>query len=134
MYFEPEKKACVQRANNEFLRRMLGGETVDGASACPVMNMGGEVRPQLPPEENRPSCDGSYRPSCDGSYRPGEDGGACPKHIHAPSLAMVYAPRQCWQNLLDPVAGWKEGSIFAELILPLEAEKRSRGTEVRPCR
>jgi hypothetical protein len=37
-----------------------------------------------------------------------------------PSLAMVYAPKQCWQNLLDPAVGLAHGSIFADLILPFE--------------
>ncbi|MBQ9760993.1 MAG: spore coat associated protein CotJA [Clostridia bacterium] len=37
-----------------------------------------------------------------------------------PSLAMVYSPIQGWQNLLSPAEGLAEGSIFTELIKPLE--------------
>ena len=126
MYSETDRRSSVRRANDEFLRRMLGGEAAEGTPFCAVMNMNGGERPQLPPEGNRPSCDGSYRP--------GEGGDACPKHIHAPALAMAYAPRQCWQNLLDPASGLKAGSMFAELILPFEAAKCHKETEVRPCK
>ena len=129
MYPEQDRRSSVRRANDEFLRRMLGGELTEGAPFCAVMNQanGTESRSQqLPPERSRTACDGSPRQN--GSA------GECPTHIHAPSLAMAYAPRQCWQNLLDPVSGLKEGSIFAELILPFEAGHCQKGTEVRPRR
>ena len=107
---------------------MMGGELTDGAPFCTVMNpdVFEPMRPQLPPEGNRPACDGTQRPDA--------NGGGCPKQIHAPALAMAYAPRQCWQNLLEPEDGLREGTIFAELILPLEAASRKKETEVRPCR
>ena len=136
MYPEKDRRSSVRRANDEFLRRMLGGELGDGAPFCAVMNpdVSAPMRPQLPPEDNRTACDGSQRPACDGGRRSDENGGECPKHIHAPALAMAYAPRQCWQNLLEPEAGLREGTIFAELILPLEVTPRKKETEVRPCR
>ena len=135
MYPEKDRRSSVRRANDEFLRRMLGGELGDGAPFCTVMNpdVSEPMRPQLPPENNRPACDGSMRPSGDGGQYPDGNGG-CSKHIHAPALAMAYAPRQCWQNLLEPEAGLREGTIFTELILPLEAVPRKKETEVRPCR
>ena len=136
MYPEKDRRSSVRRANDEFLRRMLGGELGDGTPFCAVMNsdVPERPRPQLPPEGNGPACDGSQRPSCDGMPRPDGNGGECPKHIHAPSLAMAYAPRQCWQNLLEPEVGLREGTIFAELILPFEAAKCRKETEVRPYR
>lgn len=136
MYSEKDRRSSVRRANDEFLRRMMAGDLGDGVPFCTVMNSNvseSPMRPQLPPEDNRTACDGSQRPTNDGMPRP-EGNGGCPKHIHAPSLAMAYAPRQCWQNLLEPEAGLREGTIFAELILPLEAAKCRKETEVRPCR
>ena len=127
MYPERDRSSSVRRANDAFFRRMMGGEMSEGEPFCAVMNQGGVMPvPQLPPESDRPSCDGSPRP--DGER------GDCPKNLSAPSLAMVYSPRQCWQNLLEPAAGLREGSIFADLILPFEAAKCQRGMEVRPRR
>lgn len=130
MYSEIDRRASARRANDEFLRRMLGGELNGGA--CEAMNQGVEEspRPTLPPVNNGAACDGSENGNANGN---GADRG-CPKHLHAPALAMVYAPRQCWQNLLDPMSGLEHGSIFAELILPLEAVRGCGEKEVRTCR
>lgn len=110
MYSENNRRAAYGRANDELLRRMLGG------GAIPFMQKDAENHPPLPDySHNKFGCDGAPQkedtaPSCN----------ICPTNLHAPSLAMVYAPRQCWRKLLKPEAGLKEGSIFAELILPLE--------------
>ena len=42
-------------------------------------------------------------------------------------LAMVYAPVQAWQDLYEPHAGWGRGTIFRELDLPFEGERRVEG-------
>ena len=125
MNFENNRRVSARRANDEFLRRMLDGERADRART--VMNAEPSPMPSLPQE--RPD-----RPSCDGSYPGGgaNAGGECPKHFHAPSLAMVYAPKQCWQNLLDPMSGLEQGSIFAEMILPFEGGGVRRDGECRP--
>lgn len=150
MYSENNRRASGMRANDEFLRRMLGGDLTGGE--LPVMNMeksdrsnsydfgneghgGAQMnngdRVRLSNEgsgvvgDGRPSCDGSVsggKPSCD-------DRGECPTHLHAPSLAMVYAPRQCWRNLLDPQSALNHGTLFAELVLPFEAGNKRMGTE-----
>ena len=105
------------------LNSLLGGELTGGA--LPVMNT---EPPRLPEQEGN-------GPLCDGSVGNGGAGGAsCPKEPWAPSLAMVYAPRQCWRNLLDPQSALSEGSLFAELILPLEVGNRPRGTEGKACK
>lgn len=117
MYSENNRRASVRRANDEFLRRMLGGELTHGE--IPVLNLESPVLPEMP-DGNRPSCDGSYGDM---------ENGMCPTHVHAPSLAMVYSPKQCWRNLLDLHAGLNHGSIFAELILPFEGDQNKRGTE-----
>ena len=140
MYFENNRRAPQNRADADFLRRMLGGElNGNGCDRC-------EDR------SNNRSSDRSCDRSCNRSHvenrraigeccewgaqarqedvpmRP--DGGcgcqkpcntSCPTEIPAPALAMVYSPRQCWRKLLDPAEGLKQGTIFAELVLPFEA-------------
>lgn len=115
MYSESNRRTASRRANDEFLRRMLGGElTGDG---YPVMNVTEHnTQPASPParqERDRIPCEGSN--SSDNAKAD------CPTHIDAPSLAMLYSPRQCWRNLFDPATGLSRGTIFADLYLPLEA-------------
>ena len=149
MYFENNHRAAENRADADFLRRMLGGEL--NGNRCNR-------------SDNRP-CERSGNRSCDRLYdrTPAEprrgttmgeccewtpstprvqarqemppvrpDGGcgcqkpcdtSCPTEVPAPSLAMVYSPRQCWRSLLEPEVGLKHGSIFAELILPFEGSQ-----------
>ncbi len=125
MYSEGNRRTAPGRANDEFLRRMLGGELV---GTLPVMNTTPAPRPPLPDYGgNNTACDGTRRNSQNGSC----PDNSCPTKISAPALAMVYSPRQCWQNLFDPMQGLKHGTIFAELVLPLEAGKPKNGMEVR---
>lgn len=129
MYSDTNRRAASNRTNDEFLRRMLGGEW---SGDLPVMNTSPSPRPTLPNYgENRTACDGSPRrdpvpsaPTCND----------CPTHLHAPALAMVYAPKQCWRNLLEPSMGLKKGSIFSELILPFEGDEKTceKGGQ-KPC-
>ena len=121
MYSENNRRSATQRANDEFLRRMLGGElTGDG---FPVAKLSPE--PPLHSERsasvNRIACDGTPRPNNNVAIADK----SCPTSIPAPSIAMVYAPKQCWRKLLDPAQGLSKGSIFSELILPLEAAPNS---------
>ena len=118
MYSDNGRSACVHRANDEFLRRMIGGEVVRGG--LPEVRMDLSVRPT--PPQSIPSCDGE---------NPCEE---CPTHVHAPALAMVYAPMQCWRNLFDPHLALRHGTLFAELVLPLEGCKKLGEGEVRPHR
>ena len=39
-------------------------------------------------------------------------------HSAARPLAMVYAPKQCWQSLYDNEVGHERGTIFKELDFP----------------
>ena len=132
MYIESNRRAAESRADADFLRRMLGGELNGATNSCARndSNFGRccEWRPQARQEapvrpENGCDC---QRPSCDIS---------CPKEIPAPSLAMVYCPRQCWQNLFSPEDGLKHGTLFAELDLPFEGGSyngRKEGCARRP--
>lgn len=126
MHSENTKNASLRRANDEFLRRMLGGElgrAEDVSSlGCPIpcsrRAVGGAPinkarRDPMPPPCNEGDCAHS-----------------CPKEIGAPALAMVYSPLQCWDGLLPPEKALRAGSQFAALVLPLEQDRKSRESEV----
>ena len=119
MYIESNRRAAESRADADFLRRMIGGEL----NCAPNNRMRNDAntgrccewRPQMrqeAPVGPEGGC-GCQRP-CDMS---------CPTQIAAPSLAMVYCPRQCWHKLLDPENALAHGSLFAELILPFEGRQ-----------
>ena len=138
MYFENNRRAAESRADADFLRRMLGGElngnrrnpsrdrapteTRQGVGECcewtPPQARQPQARQEMPVRPENGGC-GCQKP-CDTS---------CPTEVHAPSLAMVYSPRQCWRKLLDPAEGLKHGTIFAELVLPFEAVPKKGGKE-----
>ena len=118
MYSENRNRP-LRRTNDEFLRRMVGGELTQ--KELPVMNLSrSDVKPGQTP--GRPSCNQND-----------EYGSECPTSIGAPSLAMVYSPRQCWRNLLDHEAALSNGSLFAELVMPLEVGRKSNGTGGKLC-
>ena len=142
MYFENNRRAAQSRADADFLRRMLGGELNGNGCGCNRSDdrtrerscnrtsvearrgMGEccEWTPQARQEEVpvRPEGGCGCQKPCNTS---------CPTEIHAPALAMVYSPRQCWRKLLDPAEGLKQGTIFAELVLPFEAIPHKGGKE-----
>lgn len=125
MHSENSKNASQRRANDEFLRRMLGGElgmAEEGRRpSCPLPScrMGGAPTTRMPRRE--PSA-----PPCND----GDHAHSCPRGIHAPALAMVYSPLQCWEGLLPPEKALKAGSQFSALILPLEAGAKRKESEV----
>ena len=138
MYTENTRHTSLDRANDDFLRRMLGGELTGGERAVmtkmeealqkPLHSgcaMGDGCMERREAEHNaveqRPRAEEG--PSCN----EGDENG-CPKYLYASSLAMVYAPYQCWQNLLDPESALEQGSQFADLILPFEAGGRCMRT------
>ena len=137
MYFENNRRAPQNRADADFLRRMMGGELNGsgcdhGCSRAPVQPRRGagqccEQMPQARMEE--------------APQHPGNGCGchacnvSCPTEIPAPSLAMVYCPRQCWRNLFDPAKALAHGTLFAELVLPFEGNShngRKEGCARRP--
>lgn len=153
MYSENNRRASGMRANDEFLRRMLGGDLTGGE--VPAMtkepmeqsyslernggnghrgSVGERGNARLSNEQNGmlgggyPSCDGSVGSGV-GNGKPSCGDGECPSCVSAPSLAMVYAPRQCWRNLLDMQSALDQGTLFAELVLPFEGGSRKTGRE-----
>lgn len=126
MYSDQNRCNPARRANDAFLRQMIGGELTDGRLStmprgdCP-----------MPSVERRESCT-----VCEGAT--GENGGSCalsdcPKYAHAPSLAMVYAPGQCWRNLLDIESALEHGSLFAELVLPFRGGRKNTDRRSGPA-
>lgn len=144
MYFENNRRAAQSRADADFLRRMLGGELNGNGCGCDRSDDRARER-----SCNRTSVETrrgmgeccEWTPQArreEVPVRPDPEGGcgcqkpcntSCPTEIHAPALAMVYSPRQCWRKLLDPAEGLKQGTIFAELVLPFEAVPHKGGKE-----
>ena len=130
MYSERNRRASVRRSNDEFLRRMIGGE-LGGDDRAVISRL-----PAMPGASDRPlpPAPGQGRTACDGSPRAEGQGGVgehCPLYVKAPSLAMVYAPRQCWQNLFEPQTALANGTLFADLVLPFEAGRKYGEAEGR---
>ncbi len=108
MYMDKNRQPCRQRANNDFLRRMTGGEL---GAACPICRMG-QARGERPPMEEMP-----MPPSCVGNDRPYPEQ-VCPHDPRMPSPAMVYSPVQCFRELYTPEEALMRGTLFKELDLP----------------
>ena len=117
MYSEHEKRNSLQRANNEFLRRMLGGELTVGAASA--MNAD---TPSLPSYPERPPCNGQQEEN---------ELSECHTSKEMPSLAMVYSPKQCWKGLMNPQAALELGTQFTDLVLPFEGYGRGKGGACR---
>ena len=152
MYFENNRRAAENRADADFLRRMLGGELNGNACGCDRSRDRSYERPydrerscnRTPVEVRRGTgecCEWTPQARLETPVRP--EGGcgcqrpcdtSCPTEIAAPALAMVYCPRQCWRKLFDPEEGLKHGTIFAELVLPFEAVPHKGGREGCACR
>ena len=78
-----------------------------------------EARSGLPPMRPAPTP----TPPTDGcGCNGGCGGGACGENY--PSLAMVYAPKQCFRMLYEPERALARGTLFAELDKPLEGGRR----------
>ena len=136
MYIENNRRAAENRADADFLRRMLGGELngngCDGNRSCnrPFVESRQEMgaccewtpqarrQPQARQEEAPP-----MRPEngC-GCQKPCNT--SCPTEIHAPALAMVYSPYQKFDSLYDPRQGLCNGTIFGELNKPFHGDGR----------
>ena len=133
MYSENRRNAAVRRSNDEFLRRLIGGELQ--AEPAPA-----KCRAQSGPREQL-SCSLRERPMQDRHPRADSSGvvcndndlhdpcGDCPTVLNAPALAMVYSPRQCWRGVLNPHDALFAGSLFTELVLPLEQDRNLNGKE-----
>jgi len=138
MYSDDHRQTPTHRANDAFLRQMLGGDL-----------KGGELSRLQTETVKRPEVWDDRRVDCRGNLLSGEsahpeksmresgeqrDRETCPTEISAPALAMVYSPKQCWRKLFDPQSGLEHGSLFAELILPFEGCPKYGRTEGKPCK
>lgn len=148
MYSEKNKRPCSRRAGDDFLRRMLGGDVTFGnqwQNSCSLCDRPQERREDRPSchhsQERREGCGGENAwgggcasprndtPACNGG-----DAGCrhCPEEIHAPSLASVYCPMQCFRGLYSPAEALSHGTLFAELKLPFYGAK-CEGKEACDC-
>ena len=123
MYSENNRRSARLRADDEFLRRMTGGDLI--GNGCPTVPMNEAPSPT-------PMCDIRPRLSCNGNNNSVSHD--CPNTVGAPSLAMVYSPKQCWRSILSPKEGLTAGTIFTELVLPLEVNLKNRTKEACPRR
>ena len=117
MYSDSEKYFPRRRSGDEFLRRMRGEDFLSG------MTSGGDAptvsQSALPRVDERPKvgCNGDRTGDRAGGFTHETTTSVC----RMPSLAMVYSPVQPWQKTLAPEVALQHGSLFAELIFPLEA-------------
>lgn len=91
--------------------------------SCPAMaaeNTRQGDRPELDTRMGNRNCDGSLRMNMNDkqSY-----GWGLTEH----PLAMVYSPYQLFRDVYAPDAALKRGTMFAELDLPFEGDKRKCG-------
>lgn len=136
MYSENNRRNASRRADGEFLRRMTGGEL-----SCPRRAFASPCGAVSDEGSNPPVRDARVRVSCDGStvargeqanHRCACGNTPCKPDSFAPSLAMVYSPRQCWRGVLSPAEGLSMGTIFSELVLPFEAgNKHTKEVTIR---
>ncbi len=126
MYSENNRRSAARRADDEFLRRMMGGDLTGngvGEQSVPSTDSGQQPLPFHTGESCRPNAHSDNGQSSTLNREKSAlciPSTACPTQLSAPALAMVYAPRQCWRNLFDPAEGLSKGTIFSELELPLE--------------
>ncbi len=106
MYSEQNRRTTDRRADQEFLRRMLGGtlqgDRAPGRGTCAVSSS-----PVFAPS---PASRRASTGSC-GSSKP---------QVCSDTLAMVTSPVQCWRELYSPAEALAHGTLFRELELPLE--------------
>lgn len=109
------------RQGTEASRSAMGARTLSGRS-CPQFPAAGEARipRDVPP---RRLCDGSLPdPENEGC---GTDVGGWGLKSHP--LAMVYSPLQDFHQLYTPEVALERGTLFSELDLPFEGDKRRKG-------
>jgi len=136
MYSDNQRHSSARRANDEFLRRMLGGEM----SSCG----GADHKPQRV-EASREDAEMGFRKrpcSCMRAQNErGERGSSCPivaertapacndgdnagayiqarGSAHSTSLAMVYSPVQRFEHIYEPEKALSRGTLFEALDLP----------------
>lgn len=115
---EKNNRTAGWRSDDEFLRRMLGGNFSN--RDLPVMS----PSVGIPTPANLDRAGAETRNADNGSgTENGNENGCC----RYPSLAMVYAPEQKWKNLTEPAKALKEGTLFCALVKPFEGRSVYHG-------
>ncbi len=105
--YERNIPASTRRADDEFLRRMMGGKMSHDAGdyrqghATPTLS-------RTEPNQKPNDCNAPVDPAM-------------------PSLAMVYAPKQVWRCSYTPAQALSRGTLFYELDKPFEGGSRNSG-------
>lgn len=106
------------RTKNQYAPRAPLGRS------CPTMALMNDQRqgdiPELDRRIGNRNCDGSPRTNT--TEKQGYGWGLA-EH----PLAMVYSPYQLFRDIYAPDAALKRGTMFAELDLPFEGDKRRSG-------
>ena len=91
--------------------------------SCPAMAVSDEAptdRPQLDERRGNRNCDGSPRTNTNDKNPLGWGLADHP-------LAMVYSPYQLYRDVYEPDTALKRGTLFGELDLPFEGDKKRMG-------
>ena len=92
--------------------------------SCPAMAMGDDQKqrdlPQVDERMGNRNCDGSLRKNTSDKYNYGWGLADHP-------LAMVYSPYQLFRDVYSPDTALTRGTMFGELDLPFEGDKRKSG-------
>ena len=76
-------------------------------------------------QTGRRNCDGSQREDLNNVTDRGCADGRCGGWgLEAHPLAMVYSPCQAWRNAYTPDVALERGTLFSELDLPFEGNRR----------
>ena len=118
------------RQNLEGLRQVRSTRATIGRSCPTLAELGGESRSDIPRVDDRIGnrlCDGTLpeNDAVSDMNGCGTDNGGWGLHSHP--LAMVYSPLQEFRELYTPDVALQRGTMFAELDLPFEGYKGSKG-------
>ena len=76
----------------------------------------------------RRNCDGTLREDSNNARERGCADGRCGGWgLEAHPLAMVYSPCQAWRDAYTPDVALERGTLFSELDLPFEGNRRKGG-------
>jgi hypothetical protein len=79
-------------------------------------------------QTNKRNCDGSLREEKNSVSKGGCASGRCGGWgLESNPLAMVYSPCQAWRDAYTPDVALERGTLFAELDLPFEGNRRKGG-------
>ncbi len=107
--YERNIPASVRRADDEFLRRMMGGGKASVGLDSPRQSHAVPTLSHTASHQKPGDCNIPVDPAM-------------------PSLAMVYAPKQVWRCSYTPAQALSRGTLFYELDKPFEGGSHNSGS------